>query len=619
LLGWPDRISGIHKFLEAANMSTKKIHNFDNKKAQRCATTILVFVLLGLSPSRVVLAQQPGGRETSGAVVRPKVRAHRSAKRPVTRKPALNVISLLIVSTPSNSRLFVDGEPKGETDAKGEAEVSLTAGSHVVKVARDGYATQEVEVEIDPTLGPQQQVEFKLASAVVGLNVVTDPGGAEVYLDETYRGTSNSSGLLVIDQINPAQSHKLRITKTGYVQQSDIPITTYGGQVSIKLLPESVRVRVTTDPAESEIYFDDVYKGSSTSDGVLIMDQVNPNQSHRLRGKKAGYIDQVRLLAPNSAEISLKLLPDPIVLLVKEIKQQTADANLIKAFDTYDRLIKYAPDQPELPQLLERLLQGLQLRSADRLKRIEAFGLVIDANELEEIKRLYDQARKWHSGDEDIEAFGRYWDLKFAFSKGENSSSAAEKESLKRDAQSLLTDLSQRNLRNMYFQMEFGWAWLKLNDPNNAQKHFMAAQELKPDWAYPHFANGLLALQAGEREKDKKTKLVKYGQAIDGFTKALDLKHDFSRAFALRAIAYAYMKNYPAAAASGLQATTVDPKSAYAHFALGFAYFQKGGKTAYRSAKDEFERALSLDGDELNQVTKNSIQEHLTRIHRSIK
>src|SRR4051812_27963923 len=95
LLGWPDRISGIHKFLEAANMFTKKIHNSDNKKALRCATTILVFVLLGLSPSRVVLAQQPGGRETSGGAVRPKVRAHRSAKRPVTRKPALNVISLL--------------------------------------------------------------------------------------------------------------------------------------------------------------------------------------------------------------------------------------------------------------------------------------------------------------------------------------------------------------------------------------------------------------------------------------------------------------------------------------------------------------------------------------------
>jgi tetratricopeptide (TPR) repeat protein len=167
--------------------------------------------------------------------------------------------------------------------------------------------------------------------------------------------------------------------------------------------------------------------------------------------------------------------------------------------------------------------------------------------------------------------------------------------------------------------MEFGWASLKLNDPVSSQKYFTAAQELKPDWAYSYFANALLTIQAGDRETDKKVKMAKYGQAIDGFSKALNLKHDFSRAFALRAIAYAYMKNYPAAAASGLQATTVDPRSAYAHFALGFAYFQKGGQTGYRSAKDEFERALSLDGAELDQETKNSIQEHLTKIHRSIK
>jgi len=600
-------------------MVTNKAHSFDNKTAQHRATTILVLVLLGLSVSRVMFAQQPGGRETSGPVVHPKVRAHRSAKRPVTRKPAVNVISLLIVSTPSNSRLFVDGEAKGETDANGEAELSVTAGRHVVKLARDGYVTQEVEVEVDPTSGSQQEVEFKLASASVGLNIISDPAGAEVYLDEVYKGTSNSNGLLVIEQINPAQSHKLRITKTGYVQQSDIPITTYGGQVSIKLLPEAVRVRVTTDPPESEIYFDDVYKGSSTGDGVLVIEQVNPNQSHKLRSKKAGYIDQIRLLSPNSTEISLKLLPDPIVLLVKEVRQQIAEANLVKGFDAYDRLVKYAPDQPELPRLLESLLQTLQLRSTDTLKRIGPFGLVIDISEIEEIKKLYDQARKWHVGDESVETFGKYWDMKLALSTVVPGSSGTEKENLKRDAQLILTDLTQRNLRNMYLQMEFGWAWLKLNEPNNAQKHFTSAQELRPDWAYPYFANALLAIQAGDREADKKTKLAKYGQAIDGFTKALNLKHDFSRAYALRAIAYAYMKNYLAAADNGLQAITVDPKSAYAHFALGLAYFQKGGKTAYRSAKDEFQRALALDGVELDQETKNSIQERLAIIQRAIK
>src|SRR6185436_16888665 len=248
-----------------------------------------------------------------------------------------------------------------------------------------------------------------------------DPPGAEVYLDDVYRGTSNSNGLLVLDRLIPSQPHKLRITKAGYVQQSDIPITTYGGQISISLLPESVRVKVTTDPPESEVYFDDVYKGSSTSEGVLVIDQVNPNQSHKLRGKKAGYVDQLRMLSRNSTETSLKLMPDPVVLLVKEIKQQIADANLVKGLDGYDRLVNYAPDQAELPRLRESLLQGLQMRAMERLKTIGPFGLVIDAREIEEIKKLYDQGRKWQAGDETIETFGKYWDMKLAFAKVESS------------------------------------------------------------------------------------------------------------------------------------------------------------------------------------------------------
>ncbi len=594
-----------------------------------CSIGATVLILLcGLNQDSRLLAQG-GARENKATPPAPVARAEnkitthtrvrtRPYKKPL-RQNANTATSLLIVSNPPGCKVAINGEPRGETDAKGELEINLPPATYVLRLSREGYVTSEGNVEINSALGPQQQVDFDLAPATVSLNIVTDPPGAEVYLNDVYKGTSNSTGLLVLERLNPGQSHKLRITKPGYVQQSDVPITTYSGQISIKLLLESVRVKVSTAPPEVEIYFDDVYKGSSTSDGVLIIDQVNPNQSHKLRGKKTGFIEQIRLLSPNSAEISLKLLPDPINLLVKEIRQQLADANLVKAFGAYDRLVDYAPEQPELPRLFESLLQGLQLRSTDILKRIEPFGLVMDVSEIEEIKKLYDQARKWHPGDDTVETYGKYWDMKLLFVKADRAPSAVEKESLRRSAQSMLNDLEQRNLRNLFLLMEFGWASLKLNDPASAQKFFTAAQELKPDWAYSYFANALLAMQAGDRDTDKKVKLAKYGQAIDGFTKAFSLKQDFSRAYALRAIAYAYMKKHTEATSSGLQAITIDPKSAYAHFALGFAYFQKGGKPAYRSAKDEFERALALDGSQLDQATKNSIQERLAIIHKSIK
>jgi tetratricopeptide (TPR) repeat protein len=551
-------------------------------------------------------------------VTHARVKTGRNRKRTRQNKDAR--ISLRVLSNPPLSKVIINGELRGETDEKGELEVSLAHGIYSLRVSREGYITNEGDVEITPALGSQQEVELKLAPALLNLNIVTDPPGTEIYLNDVYKGTSNAEGLLVIDRLTAGQAHKLRVKKIGYAEQSNIPVTTYTGQISIKLLPDAITVKVNTDPPETEIYFDDVYKGATTADGgVLIVDQVNPNQTHKLRAKKSGYLEQVKLLSPNSAEASFRLLEDPVISLSKDIRQQITDGNLAKAFDRYGELAVKDPDNSELTRLLDSILQSLQARSSDTLKQIEPFGLVLQPATVEETKQLYDQARKWRPTDEPTETLGKYWDMKLATVKASQASSGAEKDALNRSARVVLSDLGQRNLRNMYLLLDFGWAWLKLGDPTAAQKSFTAAQELRPDWSYPYFASAVLAMDAGDREVNKKLKLIKYNQAVESFTKAISRKHDFARAYALRAIVYANMKNYPESTASGLQAIALAPNSAYAHFALGVAHFQKGSKAAYRSAKAEFERALSLDREELDQVTKNSITQRLAVIQRSIK
>src|ERR1041384_5023031 len=158
-------------------ISANNERKFPTTRARSAGALMSLLLLILSSSSQDVLAQLPGGRETPNPVVHPKVKAHRITRRSESRKPAINLISLLIISTPSNSKIFIDGEARGETDAKGEAEFAVTAGVHIVRVTRDGYVPQEAEVEVDPTSGSQQEVEFKLAAASVGLNIVTDPGG----------------------------------------------------------------------------------------------------------------------------------------------------------------------------------------------------------------------------------------------------------------------------------------------------------------------------------------------------------------------------------------------------------------------------------------------------------
>jgi hypothetical protein len=585
--------------------------------AGRSARTALSAALCLILCVTVLPAQEgERGRESARIKARPAAASRRRRPRPrpsVKMRPAQ--ISLWVVTEPAGCRVFVDDELRGETDSEGELEVRLTPGSYFVRVSREGYGSKEGEVDVSRE-EEEQEVEFKLSLAPVTLNVVTDPPGTEIYLEDVYRGTSNPAGLLVIERVNPNQPHKLRAAKEGYQQQS-MPLTTYTGQILVKLVPDSVRLRVTTDPPETEVYLDDVYKGTSTPDGLLLIEQVNPNQTHTLRAKREGYTQQSTNVRPNTAEASIKLSPDPVVLFVRGLKQNASQGRLGEAFQDYGRLIAAAPEHTELPRLLESILQGLQARTLTMLRRTGPYGLLPEPGEVQEMNGLYEQAARWKAGDDNIDEFAKYWGLKNLLARAE-SASDAEREGLQRKARAILSDFSAHGSRNVYLLLDLGWAWRRLADQAAARKNFQQALELKPDWAYAHFALALLAMSEAEREVSKPAKSARYAEAIDGFTKAIELKHDFARAYALRAVSYGVLNRHEEAVAGGLQAVAVEPQSAYAHFALGFAYFQKG-KSGYRNALGEFNRALSLGGDELDENTRAAIQQKLATIRRTIK
>jgi tetratricopeptide (TPR) repeat protein len=542
-------------------------------------------------------------------------RHSRSNRRKPVKAP-VRFVSLTIVSKPSNCRVYIGSEPQEETNANGELKVELVPGNYSIRVSCDGYITKESDIEIYST-PPEQRVEFILSPSLVNLNVVTDPPGAEVYLDDVYKGATGPNGLLVLERVNPSQPHTLRARKDGYVHQST-PVTSNTGQVSIKLMPDSMRLKVVTDPSEAEVYLDEAYKGTSTSDGSLIIEQVNPNQLHTLRAKKDGYRQESTPVPPNSSQANIKLSPDPVLLLIKDIRRLVAQDQLAEAYSGLDQLTKDAPDHQELPRLSESLLQGLQTRTTEMSKRVAPFGLVFHVSETQEMRMLYRQARKLRPGDENIENLGKFWDQKLALLESERAASTADKDNSRRDARTTLIELAEHNVRNPYVLLDTGWSWWKLNERNSAAKNFKAALELKPDWAYPHFALGVLFMNAADLEKAKSAKSAAYLQAIGSFNKAISFKHDFASAYAMQALSYALMKKPSEAIASGLQAVAVDPQNALAHFALGSAYFEKG-KSEYRSALSELNRAVALGGAELDDGIKNAIQQRLIKIKKSIK
>lgn len=580
------------------------------------ASCVILCILLSGTDAGLICFAQQGERDRDRVKARPRVTTRKRVRRPpqVRAKPV--EVSLWVISKPPGCRVYVDDVMRGETNSEGELEIRLTPGSYFVRVSREGYITRQGDVDVSYGM-EEQEVEFTLPAALTTLNVVTDPPETEIYLDNVYRGTSNAAGLLVIERVSPGQPHTLRATKEAYQQQS-MPLSSYSGQISIKLVPNSIRLKVVTEPPETEVYLDGVYKGTSTADGILLIEQVNPNQTHTLRAKRDGYIQQSVNVPHDSTEVPIKLAPDPVVLLAKSLKQNAAQGRLREAFEEYGRLAAAAPEHQELPRLLESMLQSLQARTAAMLRRVGPYGLVAEPKDLEEMAGLYEQARRWREGDETIDEFARYWGLKHLLTRAGQSASVAEREGMQQKARAALAEIGSHSSRNVYLLLDLGWIWWKLRDKPAALKNFKQVQELKPDWAYAHFAFGSIAMNEAEYEAKKSIKEVKYTQAISYFTKAIELKHDFIRAYALRSIAYGFIKRYEEAVASGLQAVTLDPQSAFARFALGFAYFQKG-KSSYRNALNEYSQALSLGSTELDDATRADIQQKLAVIRRVVK
>ncbi len=328
---------------------------------------VVFCLLISGGDVRSRLLGQPGIRARKKAVTRPATNNQRHVRKNVRRQRAVVPVSLWIVTNPPGCRVIIEDEDQGETDAAGKLEVKLLPGTYYVRVTRAGYVTREAEVDVSNTL-EEQEAEFTLPLALTTLNIVTEPPETEIYLDNVYKGASGPNGLLVIERVNPRQPHTLRAAKEGYQQQT-IPLTSYSGQIGVTLLPSAVMLKVLTEPPEAEVYLDSVYKGTTT-DGVLLIEQVNPNQLHTVRVARSGYTQQSVTLPRDKHEISVKLSPDPVVLLFKSLSQHVAQGRFVEAFPEYERLAVDAPDHPELQRLLEGMLQSLQARTAGLLKQV---------------------------------------------------------------------------------------------------------------------------------------------------------------------------------------------------------------------------------------------------------
>jgi hypothetical protein len=198
----------------------------------------------------------------------------------------------------------VDGAVVVDTRARGKlprtTPLRLLAGSHVVRVIKEGYATCEKEVEL--AAGVTSSVACTLAPlAETGKLRLEDPSNPEaaVYVDGALLGTAPWEGTL-----SPGP-HLVWITKDGRGTGPTRAMVVKGQTALVRLdsQPLGPPAAIDVEPRTAELTLDDVPLGASHWRGPL------PLGMHRIAASEPGYLARTGILAePNAAAPAPKLL-----------------------------------------------------------------------------------------------------------------------------------------------------------------------------------------------------------------------------------------------------------------------------------------------------------------------
>ena len=130
----------------------------------------------------------------------------------IVREASAKTAGILVETSP-NAQVFLDGNLRGQADAHGVLEFRAKLGAHALKVSLAGK--KDFEQSVDVLEKQSTRVEATLAD-LAGSVRLKAPAGAAIWLDDSSRGTIDSSGELVLTGISPG-AHLLRVTARGKV------------------------------------------------------------------------------------------------------------------------------------------------------------------------------------------------------------------------------------------------------------------------------------------------------------------------------------------------------------------------------------------------------------------
>jgi hypothetical protein len=261
----------------------------------------------------------------------------------------------LVQNTPETGSLDLDSSPTGadvwlDNRYYGETPLvigSLSPGTHTMTLRKAGF--EDLKQDVTITAGQvyrtnQGLVEYSQNPGVGSLQIDSTPGGAAIFLNNNYQGsTPVSGGVFDINQLTPG-SYTLRLTLPDYQPSTQTVLVQNGiiNDIHASLSPAAPgpqpdttgQLTIRSNPSGANIYLDNAYKGITP----ISLENI-PQGSHAVILKMNGYQDwqsSVNVAAGSSTDVSGMLpsgqQPNPTAPVPQPTKSPIAVSSIISAF-----------------------------------------------------------------------------------------------------------------------------------------------------------------------------------------------------------------------------------------------------------------------------------------------
>lgn len=268
----------------------------------------------------------PSRNQTGGTTIKVMMQDYETWQQSIAGTPmAGQVVPIKAVLVPQSpfGTLEVSSSPSGAlvTIDNGMGQMTpwtyrdITAGTHLISLFLSGFEPYVVNLEVPPGQVTKLHAQMTVRSGAGSLQVSTIPGGASVYIDGVYSGTTNTA----IGNIPPGK-HRVLITKAGYEDYEEWVLVSIKQVTFIEknLVPLSKSsdgaLIIISDPPGASVFIDGQFRGTTETGRPLELTGIKPG-THTVYMSIRNYEDNTTTIDVHPGEIipvSVRLNPSPM-------------------------------------------------------------------------------------------------------------------------------------------------------------------------------------------------------------------------------------------------------------------------------------------------------------------